>query len=65
MPRRSHQFFFPGAPQAVYWPPIGIITPGQSVGLPTLPAGYRFVVDTYGNYFVNSSGAYYITARGA
>lgn len=32
MPRRNHQFFFPGAPQAVYGPPIGVVTPGQGVG---------------------------------
>lgn len=32
MPSRRKSFFYPGAPQAVHFPPIGLVVPGQGVG---------------------------------
>lgn len=40
-----------------------LLVPGidVSVGLPDLPAGFAFIVDSDGDYLVDSNGCYFVT----
>lgn len=40
---------------------LGIGSPSMGGGLPPLPSGFVFVVDSAGNYLVDDDGAYIIT----
>ncbi len=62
MSSTKKQFFFPGAPQAVYGPPIGVVTPGQGVGGLVPPSGFVFLVDSDGAYLIDSDGYYLVEA---